>query len=138
MPFRQLSPSLSQWTVQALTRLTATYAIAQGAGIVIGGRHRWGSPALRLALSVPGAPASWGIVLFLFGGVALALTFARHPKLVVWPMLAIASWSFFFALALAPSIIQAGSHVATTGAPTYAFVAVTACVLGIAYRRSAT
>ena len=136
MPYRRLSPDLSQWTVQSLTRLTATYAILQGCGIVLGGRDRWGSQALRIALAVPGAPASWGWVLLGLGVLALALTFHRRSRGVLFAMLGIASWSMFFAVALTPTVVENGSRVATTGPLTYAFIAVTACVLGMAYRRS--
>ena len=136
MPYRRLAPDLAQWTVQALTRLTATYAVVQGAGIIIGGPDRWGSRALRVALSVPGAPASWGWALLGLGILTLALTFYNRHRLVLVSMFGIATWSMFFAVSLTPSVLEQGSRVATTGPLTYGFIAVAACVLGVAYRQS--
>lgn len=137
----RLDPSLAQWGIQAITRLLAVYAMVQGAGIIAGGRSRWLSKALALALAVPGAPASWGWALLLLGLTAMVGTLLgftlRRARILLLACWGIGAWSCFFAIALLPSIVAHGSKVATTGSPTYVFVGVSACLLGVIYRRSA-
>lgn len=132
----RLPPRLSQWLIQSLTRWTATYAILQGIAIILGGRQRWVAKALQVALSVPGAPTSWGIVLALFGVIVLWCTFNYKPRLALLGMLGIGAWAFFFALALIPAVIEPNSRITSTGIGTYIYVGVGACLLGYAYLKA--
>ena len=133
---QRLNQQISQWTVQALTRLLATFAILQGVGIVLGGPTRWVGPAFALALSVPGAPATWGITLGALGAVALAGTFSARHSLTGLACVAIGAWSLFFAGSFLITA-QCSSTAATTGIFAYGHLCVLACTLGVAYWKSA-
>lgn len=135
MPERRLPPDLAQWIVQALARLTATYAILQGTFIVLGGRERWQSPSLATAMSLPGAPESWGLALLIAGLFALAGTFAPRAATTAVALAGIGAWSFFFALSLFVTLLHT-PEVATTGVFVYSYGAVTSCVLAVTYWRS--
>jgi len=131
----RLDPSVAQWTVQALTRLLATFALVQGASIIVGGPGRWRGPAFALALTAPGAPASWGVALLLCGGVALGCTFANAHTGTFWSMLALGTWALFFAVSFAVTAMR-NPHAATTGVWAYFTFSIASCTLGSAYRQS--
>jgi hypothetical protein len=135
MPERRLQPHLAQWIVQSLTRLLATYAILQGFAIVLGGTERWQSPALATALSFPGAPASWGLILGVLGAVTLAATFRPYLRVVAWCVFGISVWCMFFAGSLFWALLKL-PNTATTGVGTYTFMALAAALLAVAYKRS--
>lgn len=136
-PEQYLNPFVTQWVVQALTRLFATYAILQGLGIILGGRIRWSSVAFRDALTVPGAPSSWGVVLGLIGAWALAATFSRRHKNITTAMGCLSAWHGVFALFFATAALD--SHTAaTTAVWVYGTVCVCCCVLAGAYWQSRT
>lgn len=131
-----LAPRLSQWAVQALTRLVATYAVIQGILIVTGGPKRWSSPGLAVAMSVPGAPASWGISLGIFGLITMCATFTYRQMLVAVGVFMIGVWCFFFCTASLLSVIRTPT-TATTGVPTYTVLSIIAMTLAVIYYRSA-
>lgn len=135
MPERRLQPDLAQWIVQALTRLLATYSLIQGAGIILGGPDRWQGKGLAVAMSVPGAPASWGWALTTLGVICLTATFKPAARTVALSLAGIGAWSFFFAITLAVTTAQTPT-VATTGAPTYTLAAIIAGVLAVPYWKS--
>lgn len=135
MPERRLAPELSQWVVQSLSRLLATYAILQGLFIVIGGAARWSGKSLATALAFPGAPASWGLILFALGVIALACTFRPRMRAVAASLFAIAVWDLFFAVSLLITLLQEPT-APTTGFFVYGHQAVLACVLAVTYVRS--
>lgn len=132
MPFRRLDAATAQYLIQALARLFATYAIIQGAGIILGGSSRWtSSRGLAAALAVPGSPYTWGAILALAGAVALWGTF-DHPRLAQLGCYLIAVWSGCFAIAIFLTFL--GTNGATTGFITYGKDGIAAVVLAIAYR----
>lgn len=135
MPERRLDARLSQWTVQTLTRLFGTYGIVQGFFIVLGGPQRWQSPGLSAAMSIPGAPGSWGVALMVLGAVALAGTFHPRMRVVLAGLLGIAAWDLFFAGTLAKVVLES-PNVATTGVFVYSRDGIAACILAVAYWRS--
>lgn len=133
MPFRRLDAAAAQYLMQLLTRLFATYAIVQGAGIILGGSQRWSSSkALATALALPGAPATWGALLLLAGALALYGTF-RSPRVTRIGCFGISVWSFCFALALVPNLVTSFT-ASTTGVFVYGKDAIAAMVLAVAYR----
>lgn len=132
---RRLDPDLSRWVVQALTRLLASYAIVQGFVIIIGGPRRWGSPTLAVAMQVPGAPATWGIVLMVFGAFALLGTFTVQLRLVAWSIGLVGAWCMFFSVSQL-IVVSHDQRAGTTGVGTYATLAVVALVLAVAYRKA--
>jgi len=87
----------SQWVVQALARLLGTFAIIYGAFTVAGGKIRWSGPSFTTALTVPGAPATWGIFLACAGLVVIVATFARRRRVAVAGLGLIAAWAILFA-----------------------------------------
>jgi hypothetical protein len=132
---RRLPPDLSQWVVQALSRLLATYAIFQGATIILGGPERWQGQAFITALTFPGAPASWGFALLTFGSLALAGTFTPRMRLTACALFLVGVWSLFFTITLAKTALEVPT-AATTGVFVYGHMTVTACVLAVTYGRS--
>lgn len=130
-----LSLHLSPWIVQALARLTATFAVVQGASIVWGGPRRWSSAAFTTALAVPGAPASWGIALALFGLAVLVGTFRHYVLVVATGMSLIGAWCLFFGISFAKTARE-NPTAGTTGIWTYAFICVAALILASAYLQS--
>lgn len=137
MPERRLQPDLAQWVVQSLARLLATFAILQGGAIIVGGTDRWRGPSFAVALTVPGAPATWGWALAIFGALALYGTFHPRHRLTGWALAAIGAWCMFFAGSFVIVLTQL-EHAPTTGIFTYGFMAVFACILSVAYSRSRT
>lgn len=135
MPERNLDARLSQWIVQSLARLLATYAIFQGLFIIVGGADRWRGASLTTALAFPGAPASWGVILLACGVLTLAATFRPRMRVVSWALFAIAVWDLFFALSLLATLLRY-PEAPTTGVFVYGHQAVLACFLAFAYRRS--
>jgi hypothetical protein len=133
-----LSPHVSQWMVQAITRLVATYAIVQGLLIIIGGRHRWSAPSFSTAMTVPGAPASWGVALLVFGVLTLGGTFiltSLGTKLVAVGTSGTSAWCVFFAGSLAVAAWH-NPQASTMGVLTYVLFAVMAASLAVAYLHS--
>lgn len=135
MPERRLPPDLAQWVVQALSRLLATFAILQGAAIILGGRDRWQGSGFTVAMTVPGAPATWGWALLGFGAAALWATWAPKRRVAAVALTGIGAWCLFFAGSFVKVVLDI-PNAPTTGIFTYGFMAVFACVLAVAYRRS--
>jgi hypothetical protein len=131
-PEDKLDPGVTQWTVQALSRLALVFAALVGSLILLGGEERFSSPALSAALAYPGAPNSWGLVALGAGVVGLTASALARPRYVWWSLMALSVWSFFFTV----SFIQAAVHetATLTGIAVYAYVAVTSLVLGVANR----
>lgn len=139
MSLRNLNPQVARWMLQAITRLIGTYAIVQGIVILIGGRERWYSKSFAVALTVPGAPATWGVVLMACGFLALLGTFVRirlaGPKVVLVGTMGIAAWCLFFAGSLALTALH-DPHASTTGISTYLLFAILSAILAVAYLHS--
>ena len=139
MPRRQhelrLSPTVAQWVVQALTRLLATFAIIQGAFIIMGGPERWRAPSFAAAMTVPGAPASWGWALAALGALTLAGTFTAHMRVTAVSAIGIGAWCLFFAISFTITALRDPS-AATTGVWAYGTFAVAGSTLGVAYYQS--
>jgi len=131
----RLDPHVTQWVVQAATRLTSTFAILQGVGIFVGGPARWQGAAFANALTVPGAPGSWGVALFLFGAAGLAGTFTRRVMLVAGGMVGICAWCMFFAMSFVKTAVT-NPNAATTGIYAYSFLCLIALLLAGAYLQS--
>jgi len=131
----QIHPRVAQWVIQALARLLATFALVQGVGIFLGGPQRWQSPGLAVAMMVPGAPATWGVILAVLGAITLLGTVKARHRLVANGLMGIATWCTFFTFSLLLTLLR-DARVSTTGVPTYLFVTVTCCCVAIAYRQS--
>jgi hypothetical protein len=139
MSLRNLNPQIARWMLQAITRLIGTYAILQGIVIIIGGRERWSGKSFAVALTVPGAPATWGVVLMLCGLLTLLGTFVRvrlaGPRVALVGTMGIAAWCLFFAASLLLTAL-ADHRASTTGIGTYLLFAILAAILAVAYLHS--
>lgn len=131
----QLSPPVAQWLVQALTRLVSTFAIVQGAFIILDGAARWTAPAWKVAMRVPGAPETWGSALFILGVLGLLGTFVARHRLTSLAMWGIGTWSLFFAISLGAAAFN-DPKVSTVGFFTYVTMAITSCTLSVGYHQS--
>lgn len=54
-----------------IIRAIGTWAILQGIAINIGGVARWSNPAYDIANLMPGSPFTWGVILFVGGGLIM-------------------------------------------------------------------
>lgn len=134
-PELRIDPHVAQWIVQACTRLLATFAVFQGVFIVLGGADRWQSRGLAVAMSVPGAPQSWGYAILGAGLLTLVGTLMSRMVLTALASVAIGTWCLFFAVSLFIVTIR-DPRVATTGVITYGTVALLSCTLAVPYWQS--
>lgn len=95
------TPAIEPSVATSFTRLTAiallAFAAIYGMVTIIGGAARWSTPAYDVAIQVPGAPQSWGVVLL---GSALMglLGFAVRFLPIIWIGFAgCTAWSGCFA-----------------------------------------
>lgn len=128
------NPYVAQWLVRSLARLSATFAIVQGLGIIVAGRDRWQGEAFKSALSVPGAPESWGFFLALGGAVALLGSLTRRRPLVITGLYLCAAWCLFFALSFILVSLRSGT-ASTTGIGTYVYIGALFVVLAEGHRK---
>lgn len=134
-PETTLDARIAQWTTQALARLLATFALLQGGNIIVGGRARWSAESFTIALTVPGAPPSWGWALALPGALALAGSLLARRTIVMVGLFAVGVWCAFFALSFAATALTSVTS-ATTGVFAYGTMAAAAITIAMAYRVS--
>lgn len=130
-----LQPRIAQWTTQAFARLLATFAILQGMTIMLGGERRWSESQYDTAQLVPGAPGSWGVILFLTGAVALYGSLTCRLRVAVGGLVAAGVWCAFFAIALAEAILTIPGAAATPFT-TYSILTVAFMLAAAAYWQS--
>lgn len=130
-----LDARLAQWIVQGTMRLLATYAILQGGNIILGGVERWSADAFAVAKLLPGAPPSWGVLLFVCGVVALAGSLKGRHTPVVAGMLGCSVWSGFFALSFFIVMFQ-NPRASSTGVFAYGTFCILFALMAVAYRES--
>lgn len=119
------------WSATALSRLLASYAILQGATVSLYGPDRWAtSPALQVALTLPGKTTTWGTVLLLAGSLALYGSITRRMRLTFTGHGLAGLWSMFFAVSMARSLLP-GAAGPTTGV--FVYGAESVCFLVLAY-----
>ena len=88
------------------TYIFACYAMIQGILIIIGGASRFSESGYYAAMLIPGAPASWGWVLFVCGVTAFSGVRNRMYKLASFGMFGAGSWSMGFAISSLISSIE--------------------------------
>lgn len=84
----------------------ASYAIFQGVLIILGGRARFSQVGYITAMLLPGAPASWGVVLLIGGTLAFVGLKNRKYMIGATGMAICGVWSFAFGGAFLISAIQ--------------------------------
>lgn len=134
-PERQLDIGISQWVVQTLARLALTFAVIVGILILVGGEQRFGGRSYAIALTYPGAPASWGYIALFSGVAGMLASLLGYIRWVWWSLMLLAIWSLFFAISFAQTAYL-DPHSSTTGIAVYAYVAVSSLIVGVAHRDS--
>lgn len=119
----RIDARLAQWAVQAGCQTLATFAAAQGLNILLSPRARWGGPSFSTALSLPGAPPSWGVVIAIAGFLMLVGSFAGRMRPVIIGSWIAAGWCVFFAFSFAKAALDIET-AGTTGFFAYAAFAV--------------
>jgi hypothetical protein len=104
------------------------YALWQGSGIVLGGLKRWSSPGYTLLREVPGAPASWGWALIIFGLLLGSASLLAMWRLKCVALASISIWSLGFSVG-AQFATNTVPTAGTTGGPVYLLVCILAATL---------
>lgn len=131
----KIDVGLALWTVEAATRLLATFSFVQGVNIIIGGEARWAEPHYSTALSVPGAPQTWGYILMTCGAIALGGSLLGRTRAVAFGSGLCSVWCAFFALSVLRSVSE-NPTAATTPLVTYAALTVAFALVGTTYWQS--
>jgi hypothetical protein len=84
----------------------ACYAMLQGSLVILGGPHRFAQIGYKTAMIIPGAPASWGWALLIFGILAFVGLKNRMYNVGMIGMFGAGVWSFAFGGAFLVSSIQ--------------------------------
>lgn len=118
--------------------IASAYAIAQGAGIVVGGPQRFAGPSFTVLRQAPHPTLFWGCWLIVAGILILtsSLVLQQVPSTPVrrglWAkgvaLFAMAVWSFCFAKG-ALDAARTIETVPTTGGPTYVYIGLGVLVL---------
>ena len=126
-----LQPYVSMWAIQALSRLLATAGALLGLNVII--RPGWDdNPIYATALLLPGAPPTWGWIIFTCSIVVGLGHVLRSRTTVAFGHFLAAVWAFFFGLSILKSFFDYPT-VPTGGAITYAAIALIQTLLGAAY-----
>jgi hypothetical protein len=137
-PYRNFRSDEAAWAVQAISRWFLTVGILLGLSIVHGHRQRWSSPSFSTALTVPGAPESWGVAIIILSVIGLSCSMVG-PKLfrvTAVGLGGVAVWYFFFAYSLL-DVALSNPAASTTGVVTYSGCGVACSLLGVIYWRHA-
>lgn len=131
----KIDPRVGQFFVQTVCRLLATFAILQGLNITFGGRNRWAGDSFAVALMLPGAPPTWGVILTLLGVSALAGSLTGRYTPVIVGMYGASIWSGFFAITFGLSAVS-NPLASTTGVWAYGTFAVLFILVAHAFKES--
>ncbi len=91
--------------IELTAKVMSAFSILQGVGIIVGGDARWTSASYKIALTVPGAPPTWGF-LILIPGVFAMIGLHRSILLSAYSFMLCSAWEFFFALAFIFSAVN--------------------------------
>ena len=126
--------SAPKWTTPATVSarfaiwVFVAYSLWQGSGIVIGGEARWGGPGFILLREAPGAPASWGWALIIFGLLLGAASLMTAWRLKCLALAGISIWSLGFSVG-AQYATSTVTTAGTTGGPAYFLICILAAGL---------
>jgi hypothetical protein len=126
-----LSPIVTMWAVQALSRLLATAGVLLGLNVIF--RPAWTDGGIyHTALMLPGAPPSWGwLILVCSANIAVGQV-TRKMTCTAVGHFAAAVWATFFGLSILKSFL-AYPTIPTGGVVTYMTIAIAHLVIGAAY-----
>lgn len=131
----KINPHIAQYTVVVTGRLLATFSLLQGLNIIVGGPDRWAGRSFAVALLLPGAPPTWGVILFLFGLISMYGSIRGRFTPVVVGSFGSAVWCAFFTLSMGITALS-DRLAATTGVFTYGALAILFVLVGVAYKES--
>jgi hypothetical protein len=128
-----LDPHVAQWAVRFIARVGGLYAVVIGLGILFGGRTRFAAPAYQVALHVPGAPWSWGVLVLVSGLTITAGTLIAKPRVTAAGAFLGTIWALMFSAPFALALIRTET-ANSTGVWSYLFIAVVFMVIaGVHY-----
>ena len=127
------------FAARATIWIASAYAIVQGAGIVVGGPHRFAGPSFAVLREAPHPTLFWGWWLIVAGVLILtsSLGLQQVPSIPVqrlglWvkgvALFGMAVWSFCFAKG-ALDAARSIETIPTTGGPTYVYIGLGVLVL---------
>lgn len=126
-----LSPVVTMWAVQALSRILATTGVLLGLNVII--RPAWTDGGIySTALMLPGAPPTWGWIILACSLVIACGQIMRSMRCVAIGHASASIWATFFGLSILKSFFDYPS-VPTGGFVTYAAIALTHLIVGAAY-----
>lgn len=94
-----VDPHLAQWAVRLIVSVLGLLGVALGIAILIGGAERFSGISYRVALSLPGAPASWGFTVLVGGVLTILGTLLGRALVVSAGMLVAGFWCLLFSSA---------------------------------------
>lgn len=116
------NPVTAPWILTGVVRLSATIAAAFGVAIVVVDDIRFYAPSFASMLSVPGAPASWGVALFVAAVATLLGSLTGRRRMTKVGLIGITSWCFFFGISFGITFFQ-DDRAAVTGVFAYVWLA---------------
>ncbi|GAB6901848.1 hypothetical protein [Kineosporia succinea] len=123
------------WIVQGVAGVLGLGGLLLGAGLVLGGKERFGGPSFNTARALPGEQDTWGGALVVLGLIVLWATFGKaHYRTLSATLFAEGVWFMFFALSLAQAAMQIPT-AAATGPFAYGMLAGSCIVLAVGLRR---
>lgn len=131
----RVNPSIADGVIGLTAYLYAAFDVLAGVFIILGGRKSWSAPAYHTALQVPGAPASWGSALLLFGvALLLGLMLGNRPTIVIASALS-ALWCWFFAITFGYTLAVTPEGVGNLGPLIWGFIGTLFIVRAVAFSR---
>lgn len=123
-----LDPHVAQWAWRLLTAVGSVYAVVIGVSILLGGKPRFTAPAYQIALRIPGAPWTWGIIILASGLLLAAGIFLGQARVIAAGGLFATLWSGMFSVPFAIAL-QQNKGANATGVWSYVFIAVVFMVI---------
>jgi hypothetical protein len=117
-----INPAVAMMFTRFVAIVMLAFAAVYGMITIIGGKQRWASPAYEVALQVPGAPESWGAVLFGAAVMGLLGFVTRILPLVAVAFGGCVAWATAFAFSI--GVVAARNEgVGWGGVATWGFIA---------------
>ncbi len=135
MPYSGINPLVAQFTFVFATRILGAFACIQGLNIILGGKDRWTGQGYAVALLLPGAPPSWGVILLATGLISIMGSVIKKNTVAMAGLYLSAIWSAFFSLSFAIASVEY-PLAGTTGIWTYATLAFLYALFGVGHKES--
>lgn len=120
---KALDPHIAQWVVRLWTAFGAVYALFIGVSILLGGQNRFAAPAYQIALKVPGAPWTWGVIILVSGIVLSVGIMLGKTRITAAGAFLAMFWSLMFSVPFAVALVKTETANGT-GVWSYLYIAV--------------